>query len=387
MYENRHFLRETVVDINAAVIGISSKRWTDISEAGATDEQAIAIMRDKRFDVLPIKGVYGVREYFQTTKWNDFSSVTRKFITHKDVLPFTTSLRDLIRQLAYDSRSFYFLISDHRIVGLVTIADLNSRHVKTYLFSLLSDLEIGLGELVSQTCTESELLQMTFGAYQEAICEGSENKYEKTKDRYKADKENGVDVPFVEYLYLSDLVNVIAKKQLFKALDYPSRNKFEDAFGPLNALRNNVCHPITSLVDGDTCNTLWNRIDRLEDILFRLRSGMALEKAKNHSGQAQKTKGDESMPEYRNIDTILVDSSELVRVNQDWSEIPEKNDKVMLKLRNSFDCDLVAKVTWISPDKETIRGEVTNGYYPSQQLDVGNLVEFSLKKMQGIVAK
>lgn len=93
------------------------------------------------------------------------------------------------------------------------------------------------------------------------------------------------------------------------------------------------------------------------------------------------------MPEYRNIDTILVDSSELVRVNQKWSEIPEKNDKVMLKLRNYLDCDLVVKVTWISSDKETIWGEVTNGYYPSQQLDVGNLVEFSLKKRQGILPK
>jgi len=156
MFEDFHFLRETIVDINAAVIGICSERWTGIPDKDASIDQAATIMRDNRFDILPINGASGVREYFQTAKWNDFSIISRVTITHRDVLPFTTSLRDLIRQFSEKFRNFYFLTSEHRIVGLVTIANLNCRQVKTYLFSLLSDLEIGLGNLIRQTCTESE---------------------------------------------------------------------------------------------------------------------------------------------------------------------------------------------------------------------------------------
>ena len=136
--------------------------------------------------------------------------------------------------------------------------------MKTYLFSLLSDLEIGLGNLVRQTCTESESLQMTFDA-------NHDTKFEETRDRYKADKDNGVDVPFVEYLYLSDLINMIAKKQLFKDLGYESRKQFDKAFGPLNELRKNVCHPVRSLIAGENCDKLWGHINQLEEILFVLR--------------------------------------------------------------------------------------------------------------------
>jgi hypothetical protein len=40
MTEDIHFLRETVVDIDAAVVGVSSARWTAIPETEATAERA-----------------------------------------------------------------------------------------------------------------------------------------------------------------------------------------------------------------------------------------------------------------------------------------------------------------------------------------------------------
>ena len=86
MFEDLHFLRETIVDINAAVIGICSERWTGIPDKDASIDQAATIMRDNRFDILPINGASGVREYFQTAKWNDFSIISRVTITHRDVL-------------------------------------------------------------------------------------------------------------------------------------------------------------------------------------------------------------------------------------------------------------------------------------------------------------
>jgi hypothetical protein len=265
MTEDTYFLRESVVDINAAVVGISSIRWTSIPLADATSDNAVQIMNTNRFDILPIDSPGGVRECFQTREWNDYSSVVRRTITHRDVIPFTTPLRNVIRGFALEPRGFYFLGSERRIVGLISITNLNCRQVKVYLFSLLSELEIQLGNLVSRNCSELVLLEMTFGT--------NENpKYDGVKERYKSDKANGVDVPFVEYLYLSDLLKVIHKQKLFDQLGYQSGSKFDDAFGSLVSLRDTVSHPTRSLItDPRSCKKLWEQIDQIEGILFHLR--------------------------------------------------------------------------------------------------------------------
>jgi hypothetical protein len=64
-------------------------------------------------------------------------------------------------------------------------------------------------------------------------------------------------VPFVEYLYLSDLIKVICKCGLFDQLGYQSGKKFDDAFGPLVSLRDIVAHPTRSLItDPKSCKKL-----------------------------------------------------------------------------------------------------------------------------------
>jgi hypothetical protein len=256
MTDDLRFLRESVVDIDAAVVGISSTRWTSIPIAEATSDRAVQIMTSNRFDILPIDSSGGVREYFHTRLWNDYASVVRETITHRDAISFTAPL---------ESRDFFFLVDERRIVGLISIANLNCRQVYVYLFSLLSELEVQLGNLVSRHCTERELLEMTFGTSEDP-------KYEEVKKRYKSDKANGFDVPFVEYMYLSDLFKVIRKRRLFDQLGYQSRTKFDDAFGSLGSLRDTVAHPTRSLITGpESCKKLWEQIDQIEGVLFRLR--------------------------------------------------------------------------------------------------------------------
>jgi hypothetical protein len=265
MTEDACFLRESVVDVDAAVVGISSTRWTSIPPGEATPERAAQIMRANRFDTLPIESPGDVREYFQTQVWNDYSSVVRRTVNHRDVISFTTPLRNVIQKFALESRNFYFLTSERRVVGLISIANLNCRQVKVYLFSLLSELEIQLGNLVSRHCSESELLEMTFGT-------NKHPKYADVKKRYNSDKDRGVDVPFVEYLYLSDLFDVIRKRGLFDQLGYQSGAECDDVFRPLVPLRNTVAHATRSLItDPESCKTLWQRIDQVEGVLFHLR--------------------------------------------------------------------------------------------------------------------
>ena len=265
MIEDSHFLRETVVDIDAAVVGIGNSRWTALLESEATEQLAMKIMEEQRFDTLPVESGSGIKEYYQTVNWNDYSSITRHTLTHRDVVPFKTSLRNVIRGFASESRHFYFLSNERRVVGLITVANLNCRQVKIYLFSLVSELEIRLGRFVSKRCEDGELLEMTFG--------NSDNpKYAVVKKKYHSNKSTGVDLPFVEYLYLSDLVKVIAKKRLFGELGFESKNQFYAVFNPLITLRNDSAHPNNSIVtDADSCQKLWKNIDQVEQLLFELR--------------------------------------------------------------------------------------------------------------------
>lgn len=265
-YGRAPFLREAVVDIDAAVVGVSSARWTSISAAEANVDDAARVMSKHRFDILPIESDEGVKEYFHTAIWGDYSTVIRGSVTHRDVISFATPLREVIQGFALKSRHFYFLGDERRIVGLISVANLNCRQVRVYLFSLLSELEIKLGSLVSNHCIEPELVEMTFGP-------NANPKYDAVRERYDSDRAKGVEVPFVQYLYLSDIVKAIRKKGLFSSLGYQSAGKFDDALGSVvSLLRDAVAHPIRSLiVDPESCKKLWEQIDQIEGVLFHLR--------------------------------------------------------------------------------------------------------------------
>ena len=80
-------------------------------------------------------------------------------------------------------------------------------------------------------------------------------KHESVRKRYEVDKANGLEVPFVEYLYLSDLINIVAAKKLFSHLGFSRRKRFEECFNSLNPLRDAIPHPSRSLIaDEMSCN-------------------------------------------------------------------------------------------------------------------------------------
>ena len=259
------FLREGVVDIDAAVVGVSRVRWTCIQAAEVDVDRAVQKMKDNRFDILPIEDGDAIKEYFQTKQWNNYSAVERKSINHRDVIPATTQLREVIRAFSADFRNFYFLGAEKRIVGLISVANLNCRQVKVYLFSLLSELEMELGKLLKQNCSEDDLLDLTFRR------PDPKDKHLKLKERYEKDQCAGIEVPIVEYLYLSDMVRCIRTKKLFGQLDFESAGKYDDALNPLVTLRDNVMHPVRSLITKpEECQDLWRYIDRIEQLLFSL---------------------------------------------------------------------------------------------------------------------
>lgn len=253
------FLRTGAIDVDAAVIGVGRSRWKAVDSSTSPDEAA-QIMKHHRFDVLPIdespeKPVYG---YFHTKHWGDWSenSVEADQITYRDLLPATIGILELIERLVKQERLFFFLTYHHRIVGLVSVANLNSRQVNFYLFALICEFESRLARLVRLNLSEDTLKAQLD---------------EQARENFERDTAQDFENDIVQYLYLSQLINIVRTKDLYKALGYTGRTNFEK-LNSLNDLRNQVMHPVRSLVtDQASLNKLWERIEKLQDALFRLR--------------------------------------------------------------------------------------------------------------------
>lgn len=259
------FLTGQLVSPTAAVTGISRNGWTALKEISPSEEHARSIMAKERFDVLPIETDGSVDAYFHTLRWNDYSKVGRADITGADILPLDTQVRDVVRCLADQSRLFFFLSDASDVVGLISVVNLNRRPVKVWLFSLVSEIEIRLGEFLSRHCKDEDIYACTLGR-------ATHSKYDEVKRRYLSDRENGLELPVIEYLYFSDLVGLVIEKGLYGKLDY-SRTRFESSLGSLAELRDQVAHPARSIVrEPEAVSKLWRRVQRIEDALGRLRS-------------------------------------------------------------------------------------------------------------------
>jgi hypothetical protein len=259
MIEDFFFLRKNVVDVDAAIVGISKTRWVALPHMEASIDRAQEIMQQQQFDLLPIITKDGiVCEYFQTADWNNYDKIQRKEIDYDDIIPLQTPLRTVIKSFAKEKRLFYFLTNENRVSGLISVVHLNKRQVRILIFSLISELEIRLSSLIRLRMREEEILKMV----------GNKD----VKQRYSEDKEHGIESDLMEYLYFSDLISIIAKNDLYKILGYPSRKKFENALGPINNLRNEVVHPTRSLIArAKSVGKLWDKLETIERNLFRLR--------------------------------------------------------------------------------------------------------------------
>lgn len=267
MFDDTAFLRENVVDVDAAVVGISRRRWVDIAGPAPTEYEALDIMRRHRFDVLPIVESLEVIAYFETNTWGVYTSATRKSVSQADLIPFDVSISEVIRRLAIESRLFFFLCShDNTPVGLISVVNLNCRQVQVYLFSLLCELERRLADFITRSgIPDSELSAIFFS---EAI----RPKHRDLKTRYDNDRRNSLELPIVEYLYLSDLVKIVRTKRLYTRLGFPSGGTFEDAFGRLVKLRDSVAHPVTSLItEAGSVKRLWSALNQILTVLPGLR--------------------------------------------------------------------------------------------------------------------
>lgn len=248
---------------NASTIATYRYEWTYLSQKDATLEKAIKVMKDNKFDVLPIESTItnSIKECFYTNTINTWTeeSVNRKKIKDDDILPIEVTFDDLIDRFNITNRLFFFLSSDGQIKALITRANLNERPIKAWLYTMLCALEMNLGKFIkSEKFTDEDILKQL-----------TDDRKKKIYNNYEEDQELGVENNLVEYLYLSDLINICRKKTMYKKLKYSSATKFKE-LNTLNGLRRQVMHPVSAIIDRkNTLRKLSKRVGILKDALNR----------------------------------------------------------------------------------------------------------------------
>jgi len=110
---------------------------------------------------------------------------------------------------------------------------------------------------------------MTQAEIRNAFSQSQSPKFSEVESRYKTDLRRGVDAPYVEYLYFSDLIRLITPKQWASLNLSPARQAI---LKELKEWRNRVAHPTKSLIrKPEDVESLWHSLDSVEEILFQLR--------------------------------------------------------------------------------------------------------------------
>jgi hypothetical protein len=178
-----------------------------------------------------------------------------------------TPISDLVNLFTETKRPAFFVIYRHEIVGILTPADLNKLPARTYIYSLIGDVELMLSELIriEANVSQNDILKNI----------GKERSNEIQKSLSKLQTQN-VDTEIIQLLYLSDLLNIVQKVPILRErLGFSSRKKAEEGLSGINELRIRTMHlvkPVLSKMPDDLYS-LQRRLSRIQSILTLGQSG------------------------------------------------------------------------------------------------------------------
>ncbi|AHM63119.1 hypothetical protein D770_24370 [Flammeovirgaceae bacterium 311] len=258
--------------ITASTVGVSLAEWIRLEAETAGEKASLELMQQYQLDVIPLVASDGhAYEYYGTLQPGQYTQARRNPISYKDTLPSNTHIKEVIKSFVVNKRGFYFLRNRGEICGIITLADLNNRQVKTYLYGLLCDLETDISQFVKKSIPEEEVVEYL----EEAAAAGSDHKRRKGSEvlsRYYRDAEDDLRIHITEYLYLSHYFYLIEDKGLFdRPLKYNVQHWKEISRG-INGIRNIVAHPAQPLIQHPgELEQVWEQLESIYDLDFRLR--------------------------------------------------------------------------------------------------------------------
>jgi CBS domain containing-hemolysin-like protein len=143
------------------------------------DNQIIGVMtKHKPFEVQPLK-----------SEW---------LITHD------TPISDLVSLFIATEKPAFLVYSNHEVIGIISMADFNKLPARTYIYSLIGDVELQLINLIrcDTSLTISQTLNLVSKHRSAEIC-----------TRMKKLQSHNVDVDAIQLLYLSDMLTIIEKSE------------------------------------------------------------------------------------------------------------------------------------------------------------------------------
>jgi hypothetical protein len=135
---------------------------------------------------------------------------------------------------------FIFTVGDQGFSGFIVRSDMDRHAVRSYLYMLVSGIEMLLAEVVKSAIPDDRI--------RARIREGE------LKDAYDQARADGQDTSPAEYLYLKDLVS------LFDETGYVNNPSLWDSSSSqllrkVAVFRNSVMHPVRSIAAGDNAAT------------------------------------------------------------------------------------------------------------------------------------
>ncbi len=239
-FKNIHYERQ---DLTISSLSINSSDWT-YARHKETKEQAFVKMQKNKFDILPIQDADGTfKKYFKTKEWGNFgvNEIRAHVIKPKDHIPHSANIKDVLKAFAKRNRNFFFLTNGKEVTGLITAANLNSKHVYIYLYNLISQFEFAMGRLINGSGIDDNELYRIFE---------ENNRSVKPNIRYRREIKKGLDHKFVEFAYIGDMAWIIRRKNLHRKIKMTGK-EFDSSVKLVNKLRNIVAHPVNSLIKGN----------------------------------------------------------------------------------------------------------------------------------------
>lgn len=245
MIEKEFFIRPLNTDISVATIGISRDDWY-CHRPGMTRDEVRETMVRGGFDVVPILDKKGVFKRYFSLNEVDNSRLDCKEITTEDKLYYLTHVRDSVWKMKSERRTHYFLTNGRNeddVVGLLSLSNYNCREFYVFLFSLMSYVEREFAFLIdSDKETGFKILRGL--AHTKELAD----QWATIENRIDQDMRKQNENDYKEYLYLHHLVCLVEAEKKYKKLGYQREHDFETGTSGLRDLRNNIAHPVRSLV-------------------------------------------------------------------------------------------------------------------------------------------
>lgn len=268
MREKEFFTRPINIDITAATIGINKEDWY-CYRPDKTEKEIIETMLREKFDVVPIVNNNGFLNTYFTLNKADNTKLQKNNIEADDRIYYLTHIRDALWIMKKVKKTHFFLSNSHDeddIVGLLSLSNFNCKEFYVYLFSFISYIEREFAALIESDRTKGF-------AILEKLCQtnGLKSQLRTIKNRYEKDEKNENENDYKEYLYLHHLIWLVKEEQQYEQLNYRNSKEFELGTEILMDLRNNIAHPVKSLViDFTDLDNLETGIDKLYEFKERL---------------------------------------------------------------------------------------------------------------------